>query len=145
MKSHRGEYQISTDQTLLDLPLIHDYLYHQSYWAKGIPFDVVRRSAEGALCFGVYHQGRQVGFARIITDYATVAYLGDVFILEAYRGQGLSKWLMEVIVAHPRLQGLRRWLLGTADAHGLYAQFGFKQLARPERWMERHNPQVYSD
>ena len=143
MESQLGEFQISTDPSRLDVPLIHDYLCNHSYWAAGIPREVVQRSIEGALCFGVYHGKHQVGFARIITDYATIAYLGDVFIVEEFRGRGISKWLMACIVAHPRLQGLRRWMLGTADAHGLYAQFGFKPLASPERWMERHNPQVY--
>ena len=143
MESQLGEFQISTDPSRLDVPLIHDYLCNHSYWAAGIPREVVQISIEGALCFGVYHGKHQVGFARIITDYATIAYLGDVFIVEEFRGRGISKWLMACIVAHPRLQGLRRWMLGTADAHGLYAQFGFKPLASPERWMERHNPQVY--
>lgn len=145
MESQFGKFHISTDPTLLDLPMIHDYLCHHSYWAAGIPLQVVQKSIAGALCFGVYQGERQVGFARVITDFATIAYLGDVFILEDCRGQGLSKWLMAYIMAHPRLQGLRRFLLATADAHGLYAQFGFKPLARPERWMECHNPRVYLD
>lgn len=145
MESQLGEYRISTDPNLLDIDMIHDFLCNHSYWAAGIPRDVVKRSVEGALCFGVYLGERQVGFARVITDFATIAYLGDVFILEDFRGQGLSKWLMACILSYPRLQGLRRFLLATADAHGLYAQFGFKPLARPERWMEWHNPKVYLD
>lgn len=145
MESQLGEYHISTDPNLLDIDMIHDYLCNHSYWATGIPRDVVERSIENALCFGIYQGERQVGFARVVSDHATFAYLADVFIVEECRGRGISKWLMACIVAYPGLQGLRRWILATADAHGLYAQFGFKPLARPERWMERHNPQVYLD
>ena len=137
-------FQISTDPARLDLVAVHDYLCNRSYWAKGIPFEVFRRSVEGALCFGVYQGDRQVGFARVISDGATIAYIGDVFILEDFRNMGLSKRLMEAILSDTRLQGLRRWILATADAHGLYAQFGFTPLAKPERWMERHNPQAYT-
>ncbi len=115
--------------------MIHRYLCHESYWAKNIPVAVVEKSIEGSFCFGVYHQGRQVGFARVITDHATFAYLADVFIVQEYRGKGLSKWLMETIMNNPALQGLRRWLLATMDAHGLYAQFGFAPLDKPERIM----------
>jgi GNAT superfamily N-acetyltransferase len=105
--------------------------------------DVVKRSIEHSLAFGVFKEDQQVGFARIITDYATFAYLGDVFILEPFRGRGLSKWLMEVIVGHPELQGLRRWMLLTRDAHGLYGKVGFTELINPERYMELHFPDVY--
>ena len=141
-EARREDFFISTDPTLLNLGVIHDFLT-RSYWAKGISVEVVKRSMENSLCFGVYHNQQQVGFARIITDYATFAYLADVFIVEDYRGQGLSKWLMETIVAHPDLQGLRRWMLATRDAHELYRQYGFTDLASPERWMERHFPDVY--
>ena len=138
-----GGYVISTDRARLDVVLIHGVLA-ASYWSAGIPIDVVRRAIAGSLAFGVYAAGGgQVGFARIVTDRATFAYLADVFVVEAERGRGLSKWLMSVIVAHPDLQGLRRWLLGTRDAHGLYAQFGFAPLRAPERFMERHDPEVY--
>ncbi len=132
----RGEYLISTDKRLLDLSVIHGFLI-TSYWAKGIPFETVKKSIEHSLNFGVYKEGKQVGFARVITDYATYAYIGDVFILERYRGQGLSKWLMQVIAGHPELQGLRRWTLLTRDAHGLYRKTGFAELHNPERYMEK--------
>jgi GNAT superfamily N-acetyltransferase len=117
----------------------------QSYWAEGIPIEIVKRSIENSLCFGVYKTSQQIGFARLVTDYATFAYLADVFILESFRGQGLSKWLMETIVSHPDLQGLRRWMLATRDAHELYRKYGFTAIASPERWMERHFPEVYRE
>jgi len=137
----------------VDLKVVHGFLTN-SYWAKGIPLETVQRSLQNSLCFGIYlqqNQGsgsdtRQVGFARVITDHATFAYLADVFVLDEFRGRGLSKWLMECIVKHPELQGLRRWCLVTRDAHGLYEQFGFKALPAPERWMERNDndPEVYA-
>ena len=139
----RGEFTISTDASRLDLEMIHDFLT-TSYWAAGVPAEVVKRSIEHSLAFGVYHGDGQVGFARVVTDYATFAYLADVFIIEAYRGQGLAKWLVEVIVAQPDLQGLRRWMLATRDAHTLYGKVGFTSINAPERWMERHNPNVYA-
>jgi GNAT superfamily N-acetyltransferase len=139
----RGEFLISTDPTRLDLELIYDFLTN-CYWAKGIPRDVVARSIEHALCFGVYDgSGAQVGFARVISDFATVAYLGDVFVLESHRGRGLSKWMMECILQHPALQNLRRWILLTRDAHELYRKFGFTALKSPDRYMELHRPDVY--
>lgn len=136
-------YTISTDKSLLDVSMIFNYLSKESYWAKGISENVVRRSIEHSLCFGVYIENKQVGFARIISDFATYAYLADVFLLQDYRGKGLSKRLMETIVDHQDLQGLRRWALATADAHGLYARYGFTPIAKPERWMEKHNPTAY--
>ncbi len=136
----RGDYTISTDRAKLDLDVIHTFLSMESYWAVGRPRDVVQRSIENSLPFGVYHGERQVGFARVVTDYGTFAWIADVFVLTPERGKGLSKWLMEVIVTHPELQGFRRWLLGTRDAHGLYKQFGFIPLKRPERFMERPDP-----
>lgn len=138
----KEEYTISTSKELLNIPYIHQFL-SQSYWAEGIPVDVVRRSIEGSLCFGVYRQDQQVGFARVITDSATYAYLADVFIDESQRGKGLGKWLVGTILHHPQLQGLRRIELGTLDAHGLYAQFGFKPLPQPERFMQIRNADVY--
>ena len=138
----QGEYSISTNKRLLDLSAIHSFLT-TSYWANGIPFETVKKSIEHSLNFGVYKAGKQVGFARVITDYATYAYIGDVYILEDYRGQGLSKWLMQVIADHPELQGLRRWTLLTRDAHGLYRQTGFTEPQNPERYMERTDPDVY--
>jgi len=139
----QGEYLISTDKSHLNLAMIHAFLT-TSYWASGISIDVVKRSIEHSLTFGVYRGEQQVGFARVITDYATFAYLGDVFILEPFRGQGLSKWLMDVIVAHPELQGLRRWILLTRDAHGLYRKVGFTGSAYPDRYMERFFPNIYT-
>ena len=139
----RGEFLISTDPARLNLDVIHGFLTN-CYWSKGIPREVVARSVEHSLCFGVYDgSGAQVGFARVVSDFATVAYLGDVFILESHRGRGLSKWLMERITQHPALQGLRRWILLTRDAHGLYKKFGFTPLKAPDRYMERHDPSVY--
>ncbi len=138
----KGEYRISTDKQQLNLAMIHGFL-STIYWAQDIPLEIVQRSIEHSLAFGVYAGAQQVGFARVITDYATFAYLGDVFILEEYRGRGLSKWLMEVIADHPDLQGLRRWILLTRDAHGLYAQTGFTAPGVPERYMERVFPDVY--
>lgn len=138
----RGEYTISTEKKRLDVGVIHDFLTH-SYWAAGIPLETVERSLEHSLAFGVYHGERQVGLARIITDYTTFAYLADVFILEEYRGRGLSKWLMKAVVEHPALQGLRRWILFTRDAHGLYEKVGFTASSTPERMMERLFANVY--
>ena len=138
----RNGSSISTDPSRLDRALIHEFL-GRSYWAAGIPREVVDRSIDSAMCFGVFDGTSQVGFARVITDHATFAYLADVFVLPAHRGQGLSKWLMECVLAHPELQGLRRFLLGTRDAHGLYAQFGFTPPKRPAIWMEIHNERVY--
>jgi len=133
-------YSISTDKSLLDFDVIFNYLNEESYWSKGIKPEVVHKSIDNALCFGVYHDKKQIGFAKVVTDKATFAYLADVFVLEQYRGLGLSKWLMQTIMNHPDLQGLRRWMLATADAHGLYAQFGFEPINNPERWMQIHAP-----
>ena len=138
----RGVYLISTDRDRLDIATIHGFLT-TSYWAAGVPIEVVKRSIEHSLNFGLFQDDRQVGFARVITDYATFAYLSDVFVLEPFRGRGLSKWLMQVIVAHPELQGLRRWMLLTRDAQGLYRQVGYAPLANPERAMERYFPDIY--
>ena len=142
MEFQRGEFFISTEKTKLDYRMIHQFL-EESYWAEGIPPETVKKAIENSLCFGVYHRDGQIGFARVITDYATYAYLGDVFILKNYRGRGLSKWLVESVTGYPELQGLRRWMLATRDAQGLYVQFGFKVLKAPDRWMEKHNPDVY--
>jgi ribosomal protein S18 acetylase RimI-like enzyme len=179
-EQHRqGEFLISTDPARLDVNVIHGFLTN-SYWAKGIPREVVVRSVKHSLCFGIYDEiGKksplkpktglngapiceseespplatsarsgapvqaQVGFARVVSDYATVAYLGDVFVLESHRGRGLGKWMMECIMQHPALQGLRRWILLTRDAHGLYSQFGFTPVKSPDRYMELHEPGIY--
>lgn len=134
-KVQKDDFIISTDKSKIDIVAVHNYLCNESYWAKNIPIDVVKKSIEGSCCFGLYNKNEQVGFARVITDHATFAYLADVFIAAAYRGRGLGKWLMEVIMKHPELQGLRRWLLATRDAHGLYAKSGFIPLDKPERIM----------
>ncbi|MCA1594311.1 MAG: GNAT family N-acetyltransferase [Acidobacteria bacterium] len=138
----RGEYTISTDRARLDLALIHRFISTESYWGQGRAIAVVRRSIENSLPFGVYEGERQIGFARVVTDYATFAWLADVFVVAGYRGRGLSKWLMEVILSHDDLQGFRRWVLATKDAHALYRRFGFIELKRPERWMERPDPHM---
>lgn len=125
------------------MDVIHGFLT-ASYWSPGIPRALVERAVRNSVCFGVYEEGRQVGFARVITDQATFAYLADVFILESHRGRGLAKALMSAIVADPRLQGLRRWVLATRDAHKLYERYGFTPLAKPQRFMELHQPDVYA-
>ena len=134
---------LSRDKSKLDPSVIHAFLT-ESYWSKGCSMDNVLCRIENALCFGVYDKNQQVGFARVITDCATFAYLADVFILENYRGQGLSKQLMTFILAQPDLQNLKRWTLATRDAHGLYAQFGFTPLSKTELWMETMNLDAYS-
>jgi GNAT superfamily N-acetyltransferase len=138
----RGEYTISTDRNRLDVHSIHAFL-SQSYWSPGIPLAVVQRAISNSLCFGLFHHASQVGFSRVVTDKATFAYLADVYVLDAHRGKGLSKWLMEVITGHEDLQGLRRFALATRDAHGLYRQFGFTPLADPSVMMEILRPDVY--
>jgi GNAT superfamily N-acetyltransferase len=134
--------RINDDRAQLDLPLIHGFL-RETYWAQGIPLDTVRLAIAGSLCFGIYDGTAQVGFARVVSDHATFAYLADVFVLPSHRGRGLAKRLMQAIDAHPALQGLRRWMLATRDAHALYTQYGFRPLAAPDRFMERHDPEIY--
>lgn len=138
----RGAFTVSTDPARLDVDVVHGYLA-RSYWAEGIPREVVARALAHSLCFGVYAGAAQVGLARVISDFATFAYITDVYILEAHRSNGLSKWLMACIMAHPDLQGLRRWSLATRDAHGLYRQFGFSDVKQPERWMEISDTEIY--
>jgi GNAT superfamily N-acetyltransferase len=142
VNANHGEYQMSTDRQRIDIAAVHAFLT-QSYWSPGIPRGVVERAIENSLCFSVYFGAQQVGFARVITDKATFAYLADVFIIESHRGKGLSKWLMEFVTAHEELQGLRRFLLATKDAHALYAKFGFEALGNPSRIMENLKPDVY--
>jgi GNAT superfamily N-acetyltransferase len=143
MEYRRGELLISTDRERLSLDVVYGFLT-SCYWAKGIPREVVARSIENALCFGIYDgEGAQIGFARVISDYATIAYVGDVFVLETHRGRGLGKWLMQCITEYPALQNLRRWILTTRDAHGLYSQFGFTPVKAPGRFMELHRPNIY--
>lgn len=138
MEWHRGDYTISTHPDRVDLDVVHGFL-QGSYWAAGVPRDVVERSVRHALVFAVLRGEEQVGFARVVTDRATFAWVGDVFVLPGHRGRGLAGWLMEVVTGHPELQGLRRWMLATADAHGLYARYGFAPLADPGRFMERRS------
>ena len=141
MNSEEG-YVISSDAERLNIPFIHTFLA-SSYWARDIPLSLVEHSLKNSLCFGAYHQGSQVAFARVVTDYATFAYLADVFVIPEHRGKGVSKLLMKTILAHSELQGLRRFLLATQDAQGLYAQFGFKPLSDPEHYMTIHRPDMY--
>ena len=136
-------YEISTDPSRLDIEAIHAFL-SQSYWSPGIPRAKVARAIENSLCFGAFCDGQQVGFARVVTDKTTFAYLCDVYVLEAHRGRGLAQQLMDRVVAHPDLQGLRRMMLATRDAHALYAKYGFTPLAAPDVMMEVHKPNVYS-
>jgi GNAT superfamily N-acetyltransferase len=137
-------YEISYDPVRLDIDVIYSFLNEASYWSKGIPRDVVERSIAHSLCFGVYQGAAQIGFARVISDYATFALLADVFVLEGHRGKGISKWLMQVVIAHPDLQGLRRLLLLTSDAHELYRQFGFTEIGNAWRFMEVLRPDIYA-
>jgi len=143
MEWTRDHFVITCDPEQRDLGVIAEFLA-TSYWAEGIPEAVVERSLRGSLCFSLLDADRQIGFARVISDGATMAYLADVFVLPAYRGIGLGKWLVECVLSHPELQGLRRWLLATRDAHGLYRQFGFTPLKTPCVFMERHDPDVYA-
>lgn len=143
MEITKGEFTISTDKPRLQFEVIYRFLLEESYWSQGRTREQMENAIEHSLCFGIYQGERQIGFARIVSDFATFAYLGDVFVLEDFRGRGLSKWLMKVIIEHPRLQGLRRWILATRDAHGLYEQYGFAPLRFPDRWMEKTAPDAY--
>lgn len=144
-KVEKDGYVINTDPSALDIQMIHEYLSKESYWAQNIPLKVVTKGIANSIPFGLYEGDKQIGFARVTTDKASFAYLGDVFILQPYRGRGLSKWLIQTIHTHPELQGLRRWLLVTRDAHGLYEQNGWTLI--PEKaipgFMQKHNPDVY--
>jgi ribosomal protein S18 acetylase RimI-like enzyme len=143
IEAERDGYTVSTDRSRLDLTAMHRFL-STSYWSPGLPLEVLTRAVAGSLCFGLYDGREQVGFARVITDRATFAYLCDVYVLEGHRGRGLGRWLLEIVARHPFLQGLRRFVLVTRDAHGLYERFGFRPLARPEGYMELHRPDVYA-
>ncbi|MCF8173895.1 MAG: GNAT family N-acetyltransferase [Burkholderiaceae bacterium] len=142
MEWKREDFLVTDRPQDLDIGIIHGYL-HESYWARGIPRATLEKALANSLCCGLYHDTRQIGFARAVTDRATFAYLADVFVLEAFRGQGLGKWLVSCLLAHPELQGLRRLLLVTADAHELYRQQGFKDLQAPQRFMEIHAADIY--
>ena len=142
MEQARDGYVISDDPARLDRDLIHRFLSEESYWAPGIPRDVVERALDNSICFGVYADGEQVAFARAVTDQATFGYLADVFVVEAHRGHGLGQWLVEAVLEHPDLQGLRQFILGTWDAHGLYERYGWRPLERVERFMSiEHQPE----
>lgn len=145
VEKYKNEYLISTDQAKLDVKLIHHFLSKESGWSNGITFDKVKKSIDNSLNFGIYTRQKLIGYARVISDFSTIAYLGDVFILPEYRGLGLSKWLMEVIMEHKELQGLRRWVLLTSTAEWLYEKYGFIRLPKPEIYMEKFNPNVYSN
>jgi len=138
----KGQYTISTDKSLLQFDVIHQFL-STSYWSPEIPMELVQRAAANSLAFGIYHTNKQIGYARVISDYTSFAYLADVFVIESERGKGLSKWLMECILQVPELQRLRRWLLVTKDAHGLYSQFGFTPLDNPDGMMQIARPNIY--
>lgn len=143
MDWQNGEFTISTDKERLQIELIQNFLSKESYWARERTLEQTERAIKNSICFGVYAGEKQIGFARVVSDCATFAYIGDVFILPEYRGKNLSKRLMEAMLAHPDLQNLRRWILATKDAHGLYEQFGFHNLNFPERWMEKPAPNAY--
>jgi GNAT superfamily N-acetyltransferase len=140
---YRDGFCISTEKERLDLKAIHHFLSTQAYWSLNIPLSRVEKAVTHSLNFGLYSPEQQIGYARVISDFSSVAYLGDVYILPSFRGKGLSKWLIQTIMAYPELQGLRRWILSTADAHGLYRQFGWVSVAFPDRWMEVNNREVY--
>jgi len=142
IEKHQDEYTISTDRTKLNVQTIYNFISRESYWGKGRSVEVIKKSIENSLPFGIYYKDEMIGFARVVTDYATFAWIADVFILPEHRGKDLSKWLMETILMHPELQGFRRWVLATKDAHELYRKFGFQELNRPERWMERFDPNM---
>ncbi len=141
---YKDGFCISTDPAKLDLKAIHHFLNTQSYWSQGITFEKVQKAAAHSITFGLYHNGQQAGYTRVISDQTSFAYICDVFVLPEFRGRGLSKWLMQTVSSHPELQGLRRWVLATKDAHGLYSQFEFTALSIPERWMERYNAHAYT-
>ncbi len=145
MRETRGDFELDTARERVPVETVHRWLADESYWAKGIPLETVRASIENALPFAIYEtsSGEIVAFLRVITDYATFAYVGDVFVRTDRRGRGLSKWLMEAIAAHPDLQGFRRWILATRDAHGLYLQNGYAPLERPQNWLERRPRRSY--
>lgn len=144
IEQQQGDYTISTDPSRLQFEVIYDFLANHSYWAKGISREFVQKQLDSStLHFGLYHGDRQVGYAQVLTNYTSFAYLGNVFVLEEHRGKGLSKWLMATIMSHPDLQTIRRWLLATRDAHGLYRQFGFTDLNQPHTIMEKFDPNAY--
>ena len=145
MEWTKDKFKISTDKNLLNVSAMHAYLSKESYWAKNISEARIKIACENSLCFGVYDAEKQIGLARVITDFAVHAHISDVYILPSYQGQGLGKWLMACVMQHPDLQQLRRWALGTKDAHDLYKQFGFTALNKPDRSMELRNLKVFDE
>ena len=143
MEVTKDGFEISTDKSRLQFDVIQRFLEEESYWAANRTPQQTLTAIENSICFGLYHVERQIGFGRVVSDLATFAYLGDIFVIPEFRGRGLSKWLMETIVSHPDLQGLRRWVLATRDAHGLYEQYGFGPLRFPDRWMEKAAANAY--
>ena len=143
IEQYKNEYLISTDKKKLDISLIHNFLTNESGWSDGISYEKVKKSIDNSLNFGIYFEHKLIGYARVISDFSTIAYLGDIFILKEYRGLGLSKWLMEIILEHKDLQNLRRWILLTSTAEWLYEKYGFTKLQKPEIYMEKFNPDVY--
>jgi len=141
----KDDFIITTDKSKLDTNVIHDFLSNHSYWSRNIPLEKVKTAFDNSLNFGLFHNSRQVGYARVISDFSQIAYLADVFIVEEYRGRGLSKWLMQTIMSHPNLQGLRKWVLLTKDAHELYKKFGWQPISYPDKWMEKVNPDFGND
>lgn len=137
------DFTITTDRTKMDDHAIHHFLSNHSTWSQNIPFDRVKTSLDHSLNFGLFHHQHQIGFARVISDFSSIAYLGDIYVLEEYRGRGLSKKMMDVVMSHPKLQGLRRWILLTSTADWLYDKYGFTKLPKPEIYMELYNPKVY--
>ena len=145
IENNFNNYTISTDKNKMDIDAIHDFLSNHSGWSDNIPIEKVQIAIDNSLNFGLFHQGNQIGFARVISDFATIAYLGDIYVLDKYRGQGLSKKLMYAVMNHPNLQGLRRWILLTSTADWLYEKYGFTKLPKPEIYMELYNPDVYKE
>ncbi|RAJ08943.1 GNAT family N-acetyltransferase [Arenibacter echinorum] len=145
IEKYKNEYLISTDSKKLEISSIHNFLTNESGWSNGISFDKVKKSINNSLNFGMYLDSKLIGYARVISDFSTIAYLGDIFILKEYRGLGLSKWLMETIMDHKHLQDLRRWILLTSTAEWLYEKYGFTKLPKPEIYMEKFNPNVYQN
>lgn len=143
IKKIKSGYMISTDKEMLDIVVIYNFLTNESGWSNGITYEKVEKSINNSLNFGVYLDQKLIGYARVISDFSTIAYLGDIFILKEYRGLALSKWLMQVILEHKELQDLRRWILLTSTADWLYKKYGFTKLTKPEIYMEKFNPNVY--
>ncbi len=152
INTYQDTYGLSSDPSLLDRDFIHEFLCHQSHWARGIPRSTVDKAIDHSLCFGIYRleathneHHTQVAFARAITDYATFAYFSDVIILEEHRGFGLARWLIEQMLTHPQLQGLRKYALYSSRARDIYSRFGFQPVADPEHWLEIHHPDIYQE